>query len=43
MRSNKASYRALTYQGIFSGIEIEIEINTTLFRLTDVTSFESEE
>ena len=41
MRSNKASYGALTYQGIFS--EIEIEINTTLFRLTDVTSFESEE
>ena len=40
MRSNKACYRALTYQGIFS--EIESEINTTLFRLTDVTSIESE-
>ena len=31
----------MTYQGIFS--EIESEINTTLFRLTDLTSFESEE
>lgn len=41
MRSNKACYRALTYQGIFS--EIESEINTTLFRLTDLTSFESKE